>query len=311
MITAHKGDEEYFYRKIEEADLKHSCQTCDLKFLNERVLNYHNRRAHKLLECSLCYTSYTEIKHLRQHQHSFHKGDKSLLHRKIEPCELKFKCQTCEQGFVREHILQHHIKIRHPEQSEKYCNLCYTIVRCSINVHKSKIHSDLTEANHKKELLKFNCSLCDKKFVTENSVIYHKIIKHGDLKGAFCKLCQVSFKGGKWSGRHYLRQHLDAIHTANELKVMGQKDSSGTFPCKTCGKSFLTENILKSHTNYNHTEDKTRDIQCQICEENFPYSKGRGQLMKAHMQKRHSVKGKLSGETVVNFMRIFNDMSSQ
>ena len=159
-------------------------------------------------------------------------------------------------------------------------------------------------------MLKFKCSLCDKKFVTENSVIYHKIIKHRDLKGAFCELCQISFKLKKVPGI-YIRAHLDAIHTVDELKMMGQKDSSGAFQCKTCGNSFLTENILKSHTNYNHTEDKTRDIQCQICEENFPYSKGRGQLMKAHMQKRHSVRGKFSGETVVNFMRIFNDMSSQ
>ena len=217
---------------------------------------------------------------------------------------------------MREHILQHHIKTRHPELSEKYCNLCYTIVRCSMDVHKSKIHSDLTEANFNKdkwitlELLKFNCALCDKKFLTENSVIYHKIKKHGDLKGAFCTLCQISFKQGKRSC-DYLRKHLDVIHTADELKVIGQKDSSGTFPCKTCGKSFLTENILKSHINYNHTEDKMMNIQCQICEENFPYSKGRGQKMKAHMQERHNVKGKLSGETVVNFMRIFHDMSSQ
>ena len=190
---------------------------------------------------------------MRRHQKFFHKDDKELLHRKIEPSELKFKCQTCEKAFVREHFLKNHMRKGHPEQSETYCKHCYIIVTSRLNIHKSNIHSDLSEEEFAKkmtpDMLKFDCTLCDKKFVTENSVIYHKNVKHKDLKSAYCNLCKTSFRRTR-----QFRQHLDIFHTVDELKAIDFKNLTiwESIGCKKCGQYFLSQNVLNYHISHYH-----------------------------------------------------------
>ena len=240
-----------------------------------------------------------------------HKNDKDLLLRKIELDELIFKCKGCSLSFAREHILEYHIGRKHPELSKNYCKFCYFCPK-NITHHKERVHKELSEEDFTKEIdfkmLNFDCPSCDKKFYTENSAHFHKIVRHFDSQQNQCSLCLVDFKIQK---KHHnaLKVHLEAVHTIEELKLFNKpmKEVDQPFSCEKCTGKFLNKNILRYHLQFGHKEDKRRDLQCEICEENFVWSGARVQLMRDHMRDKHQVTSK-SNETVVNFMKIFSGL---
>ena len=156
------------------------------------------------------------------------------------------------------------------------------------------------------KMLSYDCSSCDKKFFTENSALFHKIIKHS--RTTQCDLCLVDFKDSK-NPTNILKNHFDTVHTIEELKFLNltSKELDQPFSCEKCTGKFLNKNILRYHLQYSHKEDKRRDLQCEICEENFVWSGARVQLMREHMRDKHQVTSK-SNETVVNFMKIFSGL---
>ena len=288
-----------------------------MKMKHQKAKNKRNSEKIDLKssKCKLCYNTYPKPFRLREHQEKAHKNDQDLLLRKIEPDELKYNCTHCEQVFARDSILKYHIKLKHKEEAENFCKFCYLVVKKDhIKSHREKIHSDIPEQMFSMEvdfkLLKFNCSLCDKKFLTENSLIYHKFLGHIKKGENRCRLCMEEFKV---SNSHHtpsslLRAHFENIHSnVEEMKVYHVEfpKSELKYQCKKCSKSFFTENILKYHSSYGHKKD---DLQCQVCNMNFTWSTDRSQLMKNHMKKEHEVGVKSGNETVFNFMKVFHDL---
>ena len=192
------------------------------------------------------------------------KNDKVLLLRKIELDELVFKCKACTLSFARDHFLEYHIGRKHPELSKNYCKFCYL---CSKNIsqYRERVHGEVSEEDFTKEIdfknLRFDCSLCHKKFFTENSAFFHKIVKHSDTTQ--CNLCLVDFKVSR-NPTIALKQHFDIVHTIEELRVLNKPNKDQPFSCEKCNSKFLTKNILRHHLQYSHKEAKRRDLMCEV-----------------------------------------------
>ena len=122
-----------------------------------------------------------------------------------------------------------------------------------------------------------------------------------------CDLCMVNFKQKNFQG---FTEHIQNIHTIEELQSLEKKseETEKRFSCEKCGHSFMTENIQKYHLQYSHREDKRRDLQCEMCEESFVWSRDRARVMREHMRLSHQVTSASNNDTVVNFMKIFNEL---
>ena len=242
--------------------------------------------------------------------------------RKIESEELKYKCNVCTEAYVRQDILDRHTRAEHPEQSGCYCQFCYVNLNPKdkrkgenqrLEKHKNLIHSELSEEDFKTGIdfreLKYDCQKCDKKFLTENSSLFHKYSCHINSDQNRCSLCDMDFEASNSTKPAYstLKYHIENIHTGQELKALDEdfQEHKLKYKCTKCDTHFLTENILKYHTSYSHREDK----KCPSCDETFPWRKNRAHTMKVHMEENHPVKEIAGNETVNNFMRVFQNFT--
>ena len=275
----HASDEDMVARKIEDAELVFSCKVCGKRFAKEKFLNYHSKtRNHKQIEtdealeihkkrkiaakertfsCLLCYHSFDKKWKMRNHQEQIHKDDMDLLEMKFEAKDLKFTCETCGKKFVKDHILEYHIDLNHPEEVKNFCKTCFAPVNAMNKMaHRRIIHKDIPGSIKEPN---YACNICDKKFATENCSLYHRIIGHMKGKLKSCKLCLENF-----SDNDTLRTHFENFHGSqiDELKAyLGEvSDMTLNFQCKRkgCGKSFYSEHILKHHMRF-HPESKVRN----------------------------------------------------
>ena len=337
QATIHKNDQDFLNRKIEFGELKFKCLHCDKAFVKEEIKQYHMKMKHQGLKgqktnkdfdvkpskCKLCYNVYKSSQRLKEHKKFSHLNEQDLFHRKIELDELKHRCKHCEQVFARDSILKYHVKFKHQTESGNYCKLCYVSIRKEHVVkHRNSIHSDVSEDVFKSEInfkmLKIDCNLCDKKFLTENSQLYHQFVGHISPGTTKCKLCDQDFKNlnKKTSKVHsLLRGHLARRHCSiKEIQLYNEDitKSESEYHCSKCKKSFPSENILNYHIDSCHKEGSKRDLQCQICSKNFAWAFGsnRTLLMKNHMKEEHKISGQSGNETVFNFMKVFNDLKT-
>ena len=133
--------------QLDNAELKHSCNICELKFLNEKILNYHKTRNHKEVrnengkfsckkchyetdvrnnlrshvtlmhsgnhQCNLCYKKFKFKDGAVNHMTRGHGGDEEHFFRKIDDSELQSTCRTCDLKFLNDNILKYHITWNH------------------------------------------------------------------------------------------------------------------------------------------------------------------------------------------------------
>ena len=332
VIKVHAKEMEAFDKELEESDLSHGCGICEKRFYSINSLHYHETRVHRKkhhkkgavtsnrrepLVCSLCYKTFKFGPNLKRHQAAVHKADQDLLERKIEPEELQYKCTVCEKSFVRVHILKYHMRSQHADQSDGYCKLCQIIVmkgNAGLQNHKKRVHADVTDwdAVLSSDNFQFSCDCCEKTFLTECSAVFHRFIQHSGLGRTSCDLCLTDFKNNL-----NLKRHKENIHTSLiEMRAFGikQKEDDLSHVCNSCGKKFLTENILNYHVNYTHKMEKRReDLQCVVCKVSWPWTSNRQRLVRTHMRELHGVSEKKAevsakNETLENFLNILKSL---
>ena len=139
------------------------------------------------------------------------------------------------------------------------------------------------------------CHICAKKFQTKKYMLLHK---KSHTQTFNCEPCGIQY-----SLEPSLKRHLDTIHTENPRYVCphcnkknGGKnehekhikthdvDSFYTFACPQCKKICKTEDSVKKHIKYIHTNPK--DKECSVCHQKFAYSS----YLLAHISNVHRVK---------------------
>ncbi|XP_068156509.1 zinc finger protein pita-like isoform X2 [Drosophila tropicalis] len=76
----------------------------------------------------------------------------------------------------------------------------------------------------------FECPECDKKFFTNPLLQMHISVRHKGQKPWKCRFCSQGFRTGDARCRHERKEHYNT-----------------KFPCKVCGKSFITKSCLSKH----------------------------------------------------------------
>ena len=175
--------------------------------------------------CSICYKTFHNWCDKEMHEQCVHQKDESK----------KFKCSSCNKGFLSKTSLKYHIDIAHSEtKSVLTCDHC-----------KKSFHHEVTLRRH-----------------------IQSIHDHSKLKPK-CDLCEKTFSRKDKLTRHTQKVHrLQYIEFAAAEKDMKQED--GSFKCNRCSKIFAGDRAFKDMTI--HMVNKCKDpveIKCEECRKPF------------------------------------------
>ena len=156
--------------------------------------------------------------------------------------DLKCPCSVCGMKFVTESLVMVHSN-RHKPQDESIIKACFVDssseyryrYSCILCYTQFKYISHLLEhANnyHRDEIGRFSnrqdvddnrigCSDCQLKFISTNSLSYHRLRIHYLDGSNYCKLCQVQFKNKQGIITH-IRKHKNEFEELFNNKVIQQ-----------------------------------------------------------------------------------------
>ena len=320
------------FTKLTVTDFSHSCEFCGLKFLTINSMVYHKKIRHRIgfnmmskckvcglevkskkirkhmnthsegaKECKLCYKTYLSQTSLRCHQNKGHSGEREYLNMEITEDLLKFKCSKCVHKFVSNGLLVQHMNNQHGAGE---CKLCYRNLQKVNNMpkHMAFRHKDDLEFLNRDILdseLKYLCTICNKLFVKETILIYHKQIHKSekytklrnecykkDLKKYQCKFCYKTYDafGRKFTLlNHILLKHESDSNLFNVPFTVNECD----YECDKCNLKFISEDALKCHIETSHllaSKVKIKEYyKCEQCPETFKHAlQFRQHCRKAH-----------------------------
>lgn len=171
--------------------------------------------------------------------HHYHSHRKYVHGKDIAPTP----CKICGKLLKRKDYLLVHMRRVHSDNNTQSvsCDICGKEMKSMerLQIHKKTVHIDL----------KVPCSLCDRKFKNKFYLKTHMRTSHSDDAFHVCPICGKSLKN--------IRLHMELVHS--ERKGVD---------CEICGKTFLTEQRLKVHARWSHTNvEKTHT--CETCGDSF------------------------------------------
>ena len=122
-----------------EAATTLQCNVCNTKFTTKGHLQGHVNAHHgiKLFQCDICKSRYA-------YRSSFLRHTVTCNGKKPPRTQQEYKCDTCQQVFMRKDTLQDHIQGKH-EQTMKYrcqdCNASFNWRSSLVNHMRSKRHA--------------------------------------------------------------------------------------------------------------------------------------------------------------------------
>ena len=234
-----KHNEKFNSRKLDDAkNRKYKCENCDRLFSQESKLKTH-----------------------------------MLSHTDLRP----FKCFKCHKAYACKSKLNAHVRL-HTKSNVHQCKVCNKIFTYPsyllehMNTHKLGSH----QLKDSKQILRFECSICKKRFRFAKLLNAHLRLHSG--KGlSQCNICDKKF-----NQKYTLKVHLQT-HEAIKLHKCEYCDKSFTqksnlvehirihtkvkpFECNLCEKKFCQSSHLKSHI---ASHDSVRQHQCQLCGKRF------------------------------------------
>lgn len=249
---------------------KYKCGECDKAFTRPEQLRKHYRTLHpssmepmpleeRKFKCLDCDKAFYRHDHLKRHM-SIHTGEKP------------FACEFCGLQFRRKDGYNIHLR-KHEEKRPFECEKCKKgfLRKDSLKEHQQKG----CERQKTAEKL-FGCYLCEKKFVSQKSLLNH--IKQHSEKRFECTFCKAMFSYKSDLGEHIKSKHSDerpflcsecgARFSRNDYLVVHMRRHTGEkpFTCKYCGKGFPRSTDLNVHEKY-HTG--TKPHLCTICGKSF------------------------------------------
>lgn len=281
--------------------IKHStqnfqCGICDRGYPSEKIRDLHIKNVHekikKVLICWICSSECSSEAALERHLRKTHLDEnrnfkcehcektfftKSVMKRHIEnnhlntvPCTF----EGCDRKFFNERMMRRHYNGTHLEKykvkevGEHLCPICGKVFanKRYLKTHMKSHSTDRQKltckicgnhflsmyslSNHLKrhEILEpeLECDECGKMFKLPSDLRVHKLQIHSDKP--VCELC-----GRECKNQFALKLHLQGFH------------KQGYFPCDKCDHIAKTQNCLRKHIEYKHSERKT----CDICDKTF------------------------------------------
>ena len=253
--------------------------------------------------CPFCHSQSETGQKLRNHLKKCHSSDLHLLGT-IQDEDYTFPCNLCDLKFVKEtHVDFHRIRVHFPNDKKVPCDVCEKVImKYNYSVHKAthsneknfqcllcnlKLKTKGTLKHHKSKhvtaeekeffakgqdlsMLKFHCSKCDKKFLSERLLLQHSKVHSKNRKE--CNICYKTL-----SDRYRLLSHLRIFHKEEEefwdKKIPAEKLK---YSCQICSQKFLSEQLLRSHSSSHKVKA------CHIC-----YKRIKSSNMRQHLEKVH------------------------
>lgn len=245
-------------------DLK--CKICDMDLdfdsMKEFSEHYNQDHGNEKLKIECCGIKIPELMLVSHIKH--HLGvEKLSLKQHVEQLESQFFCDKCGKAFVKEHILQMHLRFDNCSsvtdqiksiKKEYICDVCQ-------NSYENKTYLE----NHIKQkhlkLARISCMYCDQKFQHYRYLTTHLSKDHSDMKEfddkLECNVCQKPFKQRSMLTLHAL-SHLSAEEKANHKK----------FKCSQCNFETISIQKLRVHQSRKHGESR-KSYDCKICPKSF------------------------------------------
>ncbi|XP_055702971.1 zinc finger protein 510-like [Phlebotomus papatasi] len=265
-------------RKSQSPDRKYDnsyekCEICGIyiKTINIcRHLELHeNKASNKKYPCHICGKTFAIKYYANDHVKRVHrKSQNDESPPEIYPNK-KVKCHICQKEvqkyFWKRHMISH--KTKYPENLPFICALCNRsfISRETIRAHMITVHL-------KKK--RYDCNICGEKFI--HSLTRYRHINKFHLKRpvANCSLCSASFYHKTSLVAHRRKFHPPSVTLKCEecnaiffdkrhLKKHLQEHFKN-FTCEYCGDNFVKRKVLMNHIK-SHTNHTVECVICPLC----------------------------------------------
>ncbi|XP_063978713.1 zinc finger protein 260-like isoform X2 [Diachasmimorpha longicaudata] len=121
------------------------------------------------------------------------------------------------------------------------------------NIEEALTHEGYPSISHTSKFCKIQCSLCNKWFLNNESMIAH-LRSHSS--SFICQICQEMFPNDHTLDSHMLKHLETKISTATIA-------SSSPLECGICNKEFSLKNCLRNHLQAHLTQSLTNHCACQ------------------------------------------------
>lgn len=226
------------------------CTVCKISLMNGISLANHMRihlrnGTSMLHNCTLCQVKVTNASSLKNHYKVAHNLDNKMATKivteksnsLVENNEEGFECKACSKTFMREHLLDAHMKSYHNTESKlpkKYkCAKCskFLPTATAYEKHVKQFHNHLL------------CVECDKFFETNAALCSHKgwHNRRVQMNNLTCVTCDKQFQRKSDYVRH-MRLHKKPVK------------------CKYCPRVFLYKKPLKKHLSFHSAEFTSNNV---------------------------------------------------
>ncbi|XP_017482434.1 PREDICTED: transcription factor grauzone-like isoform X2 [Rhagoletis zephyria] len=189
---------------------KHKCAgyavCCDQRFL-KRTLFVDHIQLHKnpdFFKCSICQKQLISRKNYINHMHSLHPAAENL----------QFACKLCPKKFIKQYILDSHIKMCHMSKNHvcKLCDKAFANI-WTLTQHERAVHRNEFESV---------CEICGKRLRTTANLKYHMDnihnteprpeeheATHTGVDLYTCSFCPKTFRSNANMHKHKIHSHSD------------------------------------------------------------------------------------------------------
>jgi len=248
------------------------CDQCENTFSTKILLTKHSHQVHwetygyaalpiNLVVCNkgTCLEVCLSKELLKEHRRKVHNDNV-----KVKAGNKKFQCEECGKKISSPECLRLHVDAIHRGIRHQCPHCPYnTGWPKNLDEHVMFYHTHVNDES----ILKYQCSICGKKFKRQNSLAEHELTHNP--KTFKCSHCNRGF-----SHDRYLERHIISVHGDRK------------YPCEICGKKFTTQEYVKVHYNSVHLEHSERRHKCDICGQGF----NKKMAFRSHMNKHQGLK---------------------
>ncbi|XP_017478593.1 PREDICTED: transcription factor grauzone-like [Rhagoletis zephyria] len=226
--------------------LEHNCvgyvPCCNNRY-RKRTLYVDHLKLHKnpdFFKCTLCNKQLASRNNYQIHMDTMHPDAEKLF----------YSCKLCPRKFVKQYILDYHIKSSHTTERNYICKTCNKGFTQSavLRQHEKAVHLNTYDSV---------CDVCGKCLKTQQNLITHMEAMHSTVPRPEeqCKICLKWLKNARC-----LRKHM----------IVHRDQASGQeFRCTQCGMEKATRHALSAHIRYYHTD---KVFTCAMCNKEFKNS---------------------------------------